>query len=164
MKNCCETHDGAIPGWTHRRSDRLDMTDAYSHLDLRAEDPIADLEMRLDSAGLDPAVVVETWRGGKLAVFHKLLERSNRFRIAFCWRPEQGKPPAAWFRNARVRALRVKTADLPKIDTWARDLQSAGKYLLRHAESGMDALAGALSPVLKQCPSLHVCLPHLGWP
>jgi predicted TIM-barrel fold metal-dependent hydrolase len=141
------------------------MIDAYSHLDMTVAQPIADLERRMDAAGVDGALVVETWSGDNRARLQQLIaSRSNRFRVAFCFRPEEEQSGAELLSSEMMRALRVKTADLNRLGLIAARLESTGKWLLPHAELGIGALTKELLQLVAVCPGIPVYLPHMGWP
>jgi predicted TIM-barrel fold metal-dependent hydrolase len=141
------------------------MIDAYCHLDMSVAQPIADLERRMDTAGIDCALIVETWSGDNRACLRQLIASpSSRFRVAFCFRPEQAQPASELLSLEMVRALRVKTSDLSHLGPIAAKLESTGKWLLPHAESGIGALAEELLQLAGRYPRLPVYLPHMGWP
>ena len=141
------------------------MTDAFAHLDLSVPDPLLDLRRRLDSAGLERALVVETWSGDNYQFLESLLSQAcPHLRLAFCFRPGAESTIADWLRHPSVAALRVKTADLNQVKRWVAALESAGKVLLVHAESGIGALASPLRELAAEHPALRVYLPHLAWP
>lgn len=141
------------------------MIDAYCHLDMSAERPIADLERRMDAVGIDRALIVETWSGNNRPCLEQLItSRPTRFRVAPCFRPNEAQSGAELLSLETVRALRVKTADLQHIGSIGTTLASTGKWLLPHAESGI----GPLTEELLQIAALHrgllIYLPHMGWP
>ena len=89
------------------------MTDAYCHLDMDAESPIADIEQRMLAANVSNAFLVETWDGRN----RRMLAETDKFSVALCYRqecrsellqltggpdvngghsPEQGFLPADW--------------------------------------------------------------------
>ncbi len=141
------------------------MIDAYCHLDMSAAQPIADLERRMDSAGVDRALIVETWSGDNRACLQQLIASSStRFRVAFCFRSDEAQSASELLSLEMVRALRVKTADLQRLGSIAAELESAGKWLLPHAESGIRALTEELLQLADLYPHLPIYLPHMGWP
>jgi predicted TIM-barrel fold metal-dependent hydrolase len=141
------------------------MMDAYCHLDMSAEQPVADLERRLDSAGIDRALIVETWSGDNRACLQQLMASpSIRFRIAPCFRPDEAQGSREFLSLEAVRALRVKTADLHQLALIPAMLESMGKWLLPHAESGIGALTRELLLLADLHPQLPIYLPHMGWP
>jgi len=141
------------------------MIDAYCHLDMSVPQPIADLERRMDPAGVDRALVVETWSGDNRACLQQLIASpSPRFRVAPCFRPDEEETGAEFLSSGMVAALRVKTADLSRLGAVAAALESTGKWLLPHAESGIGALTEALLQLAASHPALPIYLPHMGWP
>ena len=141
------------------------MIDAYCHLDMRAPQPIADLERRMDAAGVDRALIVETWSGDNRACLQQsIASLSTRFRVAFCFRSGEAQSGSELLSLEMVRALRVKTADLQRLGSIAAKLESTGKWLLPHAESGIRALTEELLQLADLYPRLPIYLPHMGWP
>jgi hypothetical protein len=141
------------------------MIDAYCHLDMSAEQPIADLEQRMDTAGIDRAFVVETWSGDNRACLHQLITSpSARFRVAPCFRPDNTQSGAELLSSGIVCALRVRTADLHRLGSIAPTLESTGKWLLLHAEFGISALTEELVRIAALHTGLFIYLPHMGWP
>ena len=63
-----------------------------------------------------------------------------------------------------VQALRVRTADMRRLGPVATKLESTGKWLLPHAESGINGLTEELLLVARLYPTLRIYLPHMGWP
>ncbi len=141
------------------------MIDTYTHLDMNAGDPIADLESRMDTAGVGRALIVETWGRDNSACLDSLIASApSRFRVALCFRPEEGERDPATLRSNVVVALRVRTADMQAFGADAPDFAASGRWLLPHAESGIGPLAKELVGLSQQHPSLKIFLPHLGWP
>jgi predicted TIM-barrel fold metal-dependent hydrolase len=141
------------------------MIDAYCHLDISAAQPIADLERRMVAAGVDRALIVETWSGDDRAWLQQLVASpSTRFRVALCFRSDQAQSGSDLLSLAMVRALRAKTADLQRLGSIAAKLESTGKWLLPHAESGIRALTEELLQLAGFYPRLPIYLPHMGWP
>jgi hypothetical protein len=141
------------------------MIDGYSHLDSSAPQPIVDLERRMDAAEIDHALVVETWGGDNRACLRELAASpSSRFRVAPCFRPDDDQSGSELLLPEMVRALRVKTADLRRLGPIAATLESSGKWLLPHAESGIHALTEELLGLAALHPRLPIYLPHMGWP
>jgi hypothetical protein len=141
------------------------MIDAYSHLDMSAEQPIADLERRMDAAGIARALIVETWSGDNRVRLEQLIAvRSTRFRIAPCFRPDQAQSGAELLSLEMVRTLRVRTADLHRLGSIAMTLESTRKWLLPHSESGIGALTEELVRITTVHPGILIYLPHMGWP
>jgi Amidohydrolase len=141
------------------------MIDAYCHLDMSAKQPIVDLERRMDAAGIDHALVVETWSGDNRACLQQLITSpSTRFRVAPCFRPNESQSGTELLSLEMVRALRVKTVDLQRVGSIAATLESTGKWLLPHAESGIGALTRELVRIVALHPQVFIYLPHMGWP
>jgi predicted TIM-barrel fold metal-dependent hydrolase len=141
------------------------MIDAYCHLDISAAQPIADLERRMDAAGVDSALIVETWSGDNRACLQQLIASpSTRFRVAFCFRSDEAQSGSDLLSLEMVRAIRAKTADLQRLGSIAAKLESTGKWLLPHAESGIRALTEELLQLADLYPRLPIYLPHMGWP
>jgi len=141
------------------------MIDAYCHLDMSAAQPIADLELRMDAAGVDRAFIVETWSGDNRACLQQLIASpSARFRVAFCFRSDEAQSSSEVLSLEMVRALRVKTADLQRLGSIVAKLESTGKWLLPHAESGIRLLTEELLQLAYLYPRLPIYLPHMGWP
>jgi predicted TIM-barrel fold metal-dependent hydrolase len=141
------------------------MMDAYTHLDMTSVDPIEDLRVRMASAGVERALIVETWGKDNLACLERVVaERSREFRVGLCFRPDEERPGMDALKHEMVGALRVKTADIRRLGKMADALQSSGKWLLPHAESGIKALKDELLALAKEQPDLGIYLPHCGWP
>ena len=141
------------------------MIDAYCHLDMSVAQPLADLEQRMDFASIDHALIVETWsRDNRICLQQLTASPSTRFRVAFCFRPDEARSGSELLSVEIVRALRVKTSDLNRLGSIAGDLQSTGKWLLPHAESGIGALGEKLLQLADLYPQLPIYLPHMGWP
>lgn len=141
------------------------MIDAYCHLDLSVEQPIAELERQMGAAGVDRALIVETWSGDNRVFLEQLLPlQSARFRLAFCFRPGEVQCGSELLCSDKVRALRVKTADIHRLGQAAATLQSTEKWLLPHAESGIATLAKELLQFSSLYSGVPIYLPHMGWP
>jgi predicted TIM-barrel fold metal-dependent hydrolase len=141
------------------------MIDAYTHLDLTCANPIDDMKARMAQAGIEKALAVETWKGDNLSWLHKMMaEPSPQFRVVPCFRPDQGQPSLIDLENDAVIGLRVKTADMGKLQGTAAWLASSDKWLVPHAEDGIGPLKKELIALAKRTPGLQIYLPHLGWP
>lgn len=141
------------------------MMDAYTHLDMSVQDPICDLERRMDTARVDRALIVETWGKDNRACLETLIASPvPRFRVALCFRPEEGEPSHKAFSQEMIAALRVKTADMQALGPLAKTLEARGKWLLPHSESGIRELTKELLSLTCRYPRLRIFLPHLGWP
>jgi hypothetical protein len=141
------------------------MMDAYTQLDMSTTYPIEDLRLRMASARIDRALIVETWGKDNFVSLERLLASpSPQFRVALCFRPEEECQGLDILQQEMVGALRVKTADIRHLGRLADSLESSGKWLLPHAESGIKALKDELLPLAKLHPRLGIYLPHFGWP
>lgn len=141
------------------------MIDGYTHLDMSLDDPLAGLEQLMENAGVNRALIVETWAKDNRSCLDQLLAAgSRRFRIAFCFRPEDVSFGPAMFEPETVAGIRVRTADLRAFRPFAEALACSGKWLIPHSEAGIGALAAELLRLAEACPELRVYLPHLGWP
>lgn len=141
------------------------MIDAYCHLDMTVAQPIADLERRMDAAGVDHAVIVETWSGDNRICLQQLVTSfSARFRVVPCFRSDEPQSGSEFLSMEMARGLRVKTHDLNRLGPIAAMLESTGKWLVPHAESGICKLAGELLQLADLHPQLPIYLPHMGWP
>lgn len=141
------------------------MMDAYTHLDMSTADPLGDLAGRMASAGIERALVVETWGADNAGVLGALLKSPlPHLRVAPCFRPQKEQPPPGILNQEAVAALRVKTQDLRRLDRLGSLLESSGKWLLPHAESGIGELTDELILVAMRFPRLRIYVPHLAWP
>jgi predicted TIM-barrel fold metal-dependent hydrolase len=141
------------------------MMDAYAHLDMNEQDPISDLERRMDAAGVRRALVVETWKKNNRACLDSLIaSRPSRFRVALCFRPEEGELETEALQSNVFCALRVRTADIQALGVNAERLNANGKWLLPHSETGIGALAKELIQLTQCHPGLKIFVPHLCWP
>lgn len=140
------------------------MMDAYTHLDMNSPDPIEDLRLQMSSAKIDRALIVETWgKDNYVCLKHLIASPSPQFRVALCFRPEEGSGLNI-LQQEMVAALRVRTSDIRHLGRLVDRLESSGKWLLTHAESGIKTLKDELLPLAKFHPELRIYLPHLGWP
>lgn len=141
------------------------MIDAYTHLDMSAARPIADLEQRMKTAEIDRALIVETWNGDNRICLQQLIASPvPAFRIAPCFLPELADSAADLLHLEIVGAVRVRTADIHRLGPAAITLQSTRKWLIPHAESGIAALTEELLQLAALYPGLSIYLPHMGWP
>lgn len=141
------------------------MMDAYTHLDMSSPDPISDFQFRMKSARIDRALAVETWKGDNYTSLEHLIDSPlPHFRVALCFRAEENSPSPELLARDVVVALRVKTADLPRLGETALQLESQGKWLLVHAERGVAALVNELALIVSCHQRLRVYVPHLAWP
>lgn len=140
------------------------MIDAYAHLDMSVANPIHDLFERMNAAEVGRALIVETWSGDNRGCLrHLMAQPSVAFRIAPCFRFHESDSGEDVSSDV-VRALRVKTGDLDRLNGVLSRLQSSGKWLLCHAETGIGPLAEKLLQVVSVYPELRIYLPHMGWP
>ena len=141
------------------------MMDAYTHLDITCADPLADMRARMAQAGIDRALAIETWKGDNLPWLYQMMaEPSPQFRVVLCFRPDQRQPSQDVLHNDAVMGLRVRTADMPRVQDMAKQLENLGKWLVPHAESGIGPLRRELLALAQRTPGLQIYLPHLGWP
>jgi len=141
------------------------MIDAYTHLDMGVDDPLAALEQRMDGAAVDRAFIVETWnKDNRRCLYQLAASHSSRFRVAFCFRPEDEPFSPAMFERETVGGMRVRTADLRTFSPYTAELTRSGKWLIPHSEAGIGVLADELLWLAEACPELRIYLPHMGWP
>jgi predicted TIM-barrel fold metal-dependent hydrolase len=141
------------------------MMDAYTHLDLSCADPIADMRARMAQAGIARALAVETWKGDNLPWLQKLIaEPAPQFRVALCFRPEQGQPLPRVLEQPAVVGVRVKTDDFSQLAPLTAKLEASGKWLVAHAATGIGPLTQELLALRRRAPGVPIYLPHLGWP
>jgi hypothetical protein len=141
------------------------MIDAFTHLDSTCADPIADMQARMAQAEVASALAVETWKGDNLPWLHQMISTPfSQFRVVPCFRPEEGQPPLSLLQNRMVAGLRVRTADLHRLQQEVVYMESSGKWLVTHAENGIGPLRDELLALIRRTPHVHVYLPHLGWP
>lgn len=141
------------------------MIDAYTHLDMSLEDPLAALEQRMNEAAVDHALIVETWSKDNRRCLDQLVASSSpRFRVVFCFRSEEGQFSPEIFESRVVGGIRIRTADLRAFRPFAEALSCSGKWLIPHAEAGIGALTHELLRLTGDYPGLRIYLPHIGWP
>jgi predicted TIM-barrel fold metal-dependent hydrolase len=141
------------------------MIDAYTHLDITCADPIADMKARMEHAGIEGALAVETWKGDNLPWLQRMMaEPSAQFRVVVCFRPDQRHPSQDVLQNDAVMGLRVRTTDLHQLQDVATRLETSGKWLVPHAENGIGPLRKELLALAGRAPDLRIYLPHLVWP
>lgn len=141
------------------------MMDAYTHLDMSAADPLGDLRARMRAAGTERALIVETWGKDNRACLDALMAApTQQFRVAPCFRPEEGVDCMDSAEHAMVGAVRVRTGDMRALGPLAAKLATHGKWLLTHAELGIKALTDELLRLAKVYPELLIMVPHMGWP
>lgn len=141
------------------------MMDAYTHLDMSAGDPLGDLRLRMQEAGVERALIVETWGKDNRGCVEKLLAATSpQFRVAPCFRPEEGMNCRGGVDHAMVGALRVRTGDMRALGGLGAEFEAGGRWLLPHGELGIKALVDELVTLAARHPELHVMVPHMGWP
>jgi Amidohydrolase len=141
------------------------MMDAYSHLDMSAADPVRDLALRMQNAGVERALIVETWGRDNRACLDELLAAPTpQFRVAPCFRPEENMMCMDAVELAMVGAIRVRTADMRGLGPLAAKLAERGRWLLPHGELGIKALTDELVRLAAAHPELRILVPHMGWP
>lgn len=141
------------------------MMDAYTHLDMSVQSPMAALERRMDEAAIDRALIVETWGRDNRSCLERLIASpSPRFRVAFCFRPTEERFNPAVLEQEAVGGVRIRTADIQAFRPFAAALGSSKKWLIPHAEVGIGKLTNELVDLIEDYPELRVFLPHLGWP
>lgn len=141
------------------------MMDAYTHLDMSVQDPMAALKQCMEEAAIDRALVVETWSGDNRWCLDRLIASpSSQFRVALCFRPTDGCFGPAILEQKAVGGLRIRTADLQVFRPFATALESSQKWLVPHAEAGIGRLTTELVGLIREFPRLRIFLPHLGWP
>jgi hypothetical protein len=141
------------------------MIDAYTHLDMSVQHPMAALERCMDEAAIDRALVVETWNGDNRPCLDRLIASpSSRFRVALCFRPAGESFGATILGQKAVGGIRVRTVDLHAFRPFAGALESSQKWLIPHAEAGIGRLTTELLDLIHGFPQLRVFLPHMGWP
>jgi predicted TIM-barrel fold metal-dependent hydrolase len=141
------------------------MIDAYMHLDMRAAAPLADLRQRLDEAGLDGALVVETWDGRNVELLARAeADRLDGIGVAYCYRGQSRAELQSLLARQRVWCLRADTSSLARDDYPAELVARERKWLLPHAEAGIAPLLPSLVRWSQASPDLKIYVPHLGWP
>lgn len=138
------------------------MTDAYAHLDMdpALPCPLADIESRMASAGIQRALLVETWDGRNRHVLDKILETpAERFEVALCYRKE-----SSCELNMGLKAVRMSTEDIRSDPGLCEELHRTEKLLLTHAECGIGPLCREIERLHQRVPKLSIYVPHIAWP
>lgn len=139
--------------------------DAYAHLDMEQPNPAEDLREQMKNAGVERAVVVETWDGRNRAGVKQLLDRYPADCCgAFCFRKENESFLSDTLRDAGVVGIRIRMADLELSNAILPSLELSGKWLVVHAEGGIGVLRERLLRVVAHYPGIRIYVPHLGWP
>ena len=126
------------------------MTDAYCHLDMDAESPLADIERLMLAAGVSDAFLIETWDGRN----RRMLAETDKFSVALCYRQECRSE------LLQFTGVRMSTEDIRRDKDFCRQIGESGKTLVAHAEDGV----GALCREIARLREIKVYVPHLGWP
>lgn len=132
------------------------MTDAYCHLDMDAESPIADIERRITRASVSRALLVETWDGRN----RQALVPDDKFAVALCYREECRRELLRSIERDEITGIRMSTEHLRRDQDFCREVAASGKMLVAHAESGV----GALCRELTRLQEMKIYVPHLAWP
>jgi predicted TIM-barrel fold metal-dependent hydrolase len=141
------------------------MMDAYTHLDMSAQFPMAALELWMDKAAIDRALVVETWSQDNRSCLDRIIASpSPRFRVALCFRATEEQFSPTILEQEAVGGIRIRTTDLQTFRPFAAALESSKKWLIPHSETGIGELASELIDLIGDYPELRVLLPHMGWP
>ncbi len=142
------------------------MVDAYCHLDLTQESPLADFEWRMAAAGVSSALLVETWDARNRPVLEDMLrERSaDRFPVALCYRKERCHELQRQLEETSLSAIRMSTDDLRRDGQFCQVIYQSRKMLITHAEDGIGPLHRELLRLYERLPEIRVYVPHLGWP
>lgn len=141
------------------------MMDAYTHLDMSLQHPMEALERCMEQAGVDRALVVETWSGDNRPCLDRLIASPRpEFRVALCFRPTDERYGSAILAENTVGGIRVRTGDLKIFRPLAAALESSQKWLIPHAEAGIGKLTSELLDLVREFPRLRIFLPHMGWP
>lgn len=139
--------------------------DAYAHLDMSRPNPGQDLLERISEAGLQRAVVVETWDGRNREWVKELVDRYSATCCGvFCFKPENNDLLFERLRVANVIGIRMRTAELNSAEAMVSHLEESRKWLVVHAEAGIGMLCDGLLRLVVRHPHLRVYIPHLGWP
>lgn len=140
--------------------------DAYCHLDMECESPIADFEGRMRAAGVTRALLVETWNGRNRPLLESVLRggEQDKFCVALCYREERSRELRGIAQRGGLPAIRMSTEDLCRDRDFCRDICQGSTFLVTHAEAGIGALCDALTCVHVSAPDLRIYVPHLAWP
>jgi predicted TIM-barrel fold metal-dependent hydrolase len=132
------------------------VTDAYCHLAMDVESPIADIERRMLSANLSNAFLIETWDGRN----RPALRQTNKFAVALCYRRECRAELLQLMDKGELTGVRIATEDIRRDKDFCGEIAASGTTLVAHAEAGI----GPLCHELARCREMKVYVPHLGWP
>lgn len=132
------------------------MTDAYCHLDMDAESPIADIEQRMPAADVSHAFLIETWDGRN----RQALRQTEKFSVALCYRREFRSELLQLMEKGEISGVRMATEDMRRDGDFCREIAGSGKTLVAHAEAGV----GSLRRELTRLRETKIYVPHMGWP
>lgn len=140
--------------------------DAYCHLDMERESPIADIEDRMRTAAVARALLVETWDGRNRPLLENIPRGGEReqFCVALCYRKARYRELRGMAQEGELPAIRMSTEALYRDNDFCRDICHGGTIVVAHAEAGVGALCDALTRVHGCAPDLRIYVPHLGWP
>jgi predicted TIM-barrel fold metal-dependent hydrolase len=141
------------------------MIDAYTHLDMSAQSPMAALEQWMDQAAIDRALVVETWSQDNRSCLDRIIASpSPRFRVALCFRATEERFSPTILEQEAVGGIRIRTTDFQTFRPFVAALESSKKWLIPHSEAGIGELTSELIDLIGDYPELRILLPHMGWP
>ncbi len=142
------------------------MIDAYCHLDLETQSPLADIEQKLASARLSGAFLVETWDGRNRPVLEDVLRREQlqQFYVALCYRKNSNGDLLRMARTNRIAGIRMSSENLRADQSFCGKIADLRLMLVAHAENGIASLAREIMRVQLACPHISIYIPHLGWP
>jgi predicted TIM-barrel fold metal-dependent hydrolase len=138
------------------------MIDAYCHLDMEQESPIADIERRMATAAVSSALLVETWDGRNRRLLEDFLggASTDKFSVALCYRRELSPR----LNESGLAGVRMSTQDIRRDSDFCREVYQSGKMLVTHAEAGVGPLCRELTLLYDGLPEIRAYVPHLGWP
>jgi hypothetical protein len=132
------------------------VTDAYCHLDMDQESPIADMERWMSSANVSNAFLIETWDGRN----RRVLDQTDKFSVALCYRQQCRGELLQSMETGGVTGIRMLTDDIRCNVDFCSEIAISGKTLIAHAEAGV----GRLCRELMRLREMRIYVPHLGWP
>jgi predicted TIM-barrel fold metal-dependent hydrolase len=132
------------------------VTDAYCHLDMDAESPIADIEQRMSQAFVSRAFLIETWDGRN----RYALKQTDKLAVALCYREGCRSELLQLMETAALTGIRMSTEDIRRNKEFCREMAASGMTLVAHAEAGI----GALCRELMTLREMKLYVPHLAWP
>jgi len=142
------------------------MIDAYCHLDMGQESPVADIERRMATAAVSSALLVETWDGRNRPLLEELLSDgpTDKFSVALCYRQERSAELRRLIQGNELAAVRMSTQDIHCDNDFCQEVYQSGKMLVTHAEMGVGPLCGELIRLYGRLPEIRAYVPHLAWP